>query len=107
MISFEDFSKVEIKVGTIVAAAPHPNADKLMVLQVSLGTETRQIVAGIRLHYTPEQLITRQIAIITNLEPIELRGVTSNGMVLAAKDSTGLLALLTPDKPVEPGCQAK
>jgi methionyl-tRNA synthetase len=102
MISIDEFRKVELKVATIKAAEPHPNADKLMVLQVDLGSEQRQICAGIRNHYAPEQLIGRQIVLVANLEPAKLRGLESQGMLLAASDE-GRVILLTPEKAVEPG----
>ena len=102
MISIDEFSKIELKVATIKAAEPHPNADKLMVLQVDLGSEQRQICAGIRNHYTPEQLIGRQIVVVANLEPAKLRGLESQGMLLAASDEERVI-LLTPEKAVEPG----
>jgi tRNA-binding protein len=102
MISIDEFRKVELKVATIKAAEPHPNADKLMVLQVDLGSEQRQICAGIRNHYAPEQLIGRQIVLVANLETAKLRGLESQGMLLAASDE-GRVILLTPEKAVEAG----
>jgi methionine--tRNA ligase beta chain len=102
MISIDEFRKVELKVATIKAAEPHPNADKLMVLQVDLGSEQRQICAGIRNHYEPEQLIGRQVVLVANLETAKLCGLESQGMLLAASDE-GRVILLTPEKAVEPG----
>ncbi|HXG50587.1 MAG TPA: methionine--tRNA ligase subunit beta [candidate division Zixibacteria bacterium] len=104
MISIEDFRKLELKIATVRSAAAHPNADKLMVLQVDLGSEQRQIVAGIRAHYAPEELVGRQIVVVTNLETAQLRGLESQGMLLAASDA-GRVVLLTPDKPVQPGAK--
>lgn len=95
-IKYEDFAKLDLRVGTILEAVDHPDADKLVVLQVDLGTEKRQIVAGIKKHYTCEQLVGFQIVVVANLEPRALRGVMSHGMLLAATDATGGLALLTP-----------
>ena len=83
-ITYDDFAKLELRVARVLEARPHPNADKLMLLQVSLGEETKQIVAGIRLHYTPEQLVGKNIVIVNNLAPAMLRGEASNGMLLAA-----------------------
>jgi methionyl-tRNA synthetase len=71
-------------VATVTAAEPHPNADRLLVLRVDLGGEQRQIVAGIRAHYPPETLVGRQVVVVANLEPAMLRGVESQGMLLAA-----------------------
>ncbi len=101
-MTIDEFRKIELKVATIKKVEPHPNADRLYIVEVDLGTETRQLVAGIRLHYTPEQLIGRQVAIVTNLEPATIRGVQSNGMLLAASDDQGL-SILTLDRPIAPG----
>ncbi len=104
MITIDQFRNVELKIATIKSAEPHPNADKLMVLQIDLGTEQRQILAGIRNHYTPEELIGRQIVVVANLEPAKLRGLESQGMLLAASDE-GRVIILTPDKAVQPGAK--
>ncbi len=104
MISIEQFRSVELKVATIKSAEPHPNADKLMVLRIDLGSEERQIVAGIRGHYTPEDLMGRQIVVVANLESAKLRGLESQGMLLAASDE-GRVVILTPEKRVEPGAK--
>jgi tRNA-binding protein len=102
MITIDDFRKVELKVATIKAAEPHPNADRLMVLQVDLGDEQRQICAGIRNHYTPDELIGKQIVVVANLETAKLRGMESQGMLLAASDD-GRVIILTPEKSVQSG----
>jgi methionine--tRNA ligase beta chain len=102
MISIEEFRKVELKVATIKSAEPHPNADRLVVLQVDLGSEQRQICAGIRNHYAPEELVGRQIVVVANLETAQLRGLESQGMLLAASDE-GRVIILTPEKPVAAG----
>jgi tRNA-binding protein len=104
MISIEDFRKVELKIATIKSAEPHPNADRLMVLQVDLGSEQRQICAGIRNHYTPEELIGKQIVVVANLETAKLRGLESQGMLLAASDE-GRVIIMTPEKPVQAGAK--
>jgi methionine--tRNA ligase beta chain len=106
-ITYEDFAKVELRVAKVLEARPHPNADKLMLLQVSVGEETKQIVAGIRLHYTPEQLVGKNIVIVNNLAPVLLRGEASNGMLLAATSGEKVV-LLTPDDPdCVPGAKVK
>ena len=105
-ISIDDFKKIELKVATIKSAEPHPNADKLMVLQIDLGTEQRQICAGIRSHYTPEELVGKQIVVVANLETAKLRGMESQGMLLAASDG-GQVIVMTPDKPVLAGAKVK
>jgi methionine--tRNA ligase beta chain len=102
MISIDDFRKIELKIATIKSAEPHPNADKLMVLQIDLGSEQRQICAGIRNQYTPEELVGKQIVVVANLETAKLRGLESQGMLLAASDD-GRVIILTPDKSVQAG----
>ncbi len=103
-ISIDTFRALELRVGTIRAAEPHPNADRLLVLRVDLGSEERQIVAGIRSHYDAAALVGRQVVVVANLEPARLRGVESQGMVLAATDSErDRVVLLRPDEPVPPG----
>ncbi len=104
VIAYDDFAKLDLRIATIVKAEPHPNADKLLVLQVDLGTEQRQIVAGIRAHYDPAALVGRQIVVVANLAPRMMRGLESNGMLLAASsaDHTQVI-LLTPERPIAPG----
>ncbi len=104
MISIDEFRKIEIKVATIKHAEPHPNADRLMVLKIDLGSEQRQLVAGIKGHYAAEDLIGRQIVVVANLEPAKLRGIESQGMLLAATDNDKIV-LLNPEKPVSPGAK--
>lgn len=106
MISIDDFRKVELKVATVKSAEAHPNADKLIVLQVDLGSEQRQICAGIRNHYTPEELVGKQVVVVANLETAKLRGLESQGMLLAASDD-GRVIILTPEKPVLAGTLVK
>ena len=106
MISIDDFRNVELKIATVKSAELHPNADKLMVLQIDLGAEQRQICAGIRNHYAPEDLVGKQIVVVANLETAKLRGLESQGMLLAASDE-GRVILLTPEKPVQAGAQVK
>lgn len=105
MITIEDFRKVELRVATVKSAEPHPNADRLMVLRVDLGDEERQICAGIRNHYAPEDLVGKQIVVVANLEPAKLRGFESQGMLLAASSAEGGVIVLTPDKPVQAGAK--
>ena len=106
-LTIDDFRRLDLRVATITAAAPHPNADRLLVLQIDLGAEQRQLVAGIRAHYEPAALVGRQIIVVANLEPARLRGVESQGMLLAASDTEGRLAIVTPEKPVAPGATVK
>ncbi len=104
MISIEDFLKVDLRVAVVKHAEPHPNADKLLVLKIDAGDglEDRQIVAGIRNHYKPEDLIGKRIVIVNNLAPAILRGVESQGMLLAAKDGDQL-TIITTEKDIKPG----
>lgn len=108
IIKYENFSAADIRIGNVMEAKPHPNADKLLILQVRFGEESRQIVAGIKQFYDPpEKLVGKQFTFVTNLEPRKVRGETSNGMILAASDGAGNLALLTPDKPIACGSQVR
>ena len=86
-IEYDDFAKLELRVATVLDCKPHANADKLLVLQIDLGGETRQICAGLRQHYQPEQLIGKQIVVVANLAPRQMRGEISQGMLLAATDA--------------------
>ena len=106
-ITIDDFLRVDLRVGTIRKAEPHPNADRLVVLSVDLGEETeRQLVAGIRAHYEPESLVGKQIVVVANLKPAKLRGVESRGMILAASDDSGV-HVLSPDAATAPGSRVK
>src|SRR6266403_5097926 len=104
MISIDEFRKLELKIATIKSAEPHPNADKLIVLQIDLGSEQRQICAGIRNHYAPEELVGKQIVVVANLETAKLRGLGGQGMLLAASDE-GRVIILTPEKSVLAGAK--
>jgi len=105
-ISFEDFKKIELKIATIESAEDHPNADRLYVLKVKVGEESKQIVAGIRAHYGKEELEGKQIVIVNNLEPVTLRGVESQGMLLATSNDE-VLSLLVPERPIADGAQIR
>ena len=105
-IAYEDFAKLELRVAKVLAAREHPNADKLLLLQVQVGAVEKQIVAGIRGHYEPQALVGRQIVIVNNLAPAMIRGEESNGMLLAASDAGGVV-LLRPDRDCEPGAGIK
>jgi tRNA-binding protein len=105
-ITYEDFAKIDLRVATVLAAREHPNADKLMLLQIKVGEVEKQIVAGIRGHYTAEQLVGRQIVVVDNLQEAMLRGEESQGMLLAASDAAGVV-LLRPDRDCESGATVK
>jgi methionine--tRNA ligase beta chain len=107
-ITYDDFAKLELRVATIVEAKVHPNADKLLVIQVDLGGERRQICAGIRAFYAPEQLVGKQVVVVANLEPKPLRGEISQGMLLAATDPTsGRVVIISPSENVTAGSVVK
>jgi methionyl-tRNA synthetase len=101
-ISFEEFKRLQLKVARIVSAEPAPNADKLLVLTVDLGSEERTLIAGVAQQYKPDDLIGKLVVVVANLEPARIRGIESNGMVLAAEDG-GELALIIPEKEMAPG----
>jgi len=105
-IGIEDFMKIQLKIGEIKACKQHPKADRLLVSQIDLGTETRQIVSGIAEHYEPEQLIGEKVIVVTNLKPVKLRGEVSEGMVLAAS-ADGKLTLPTVTKDLLNGAIVK
>jgi methionyl-tRNA synthetase len=106
-IEFNDWKKIDIRVGTIKKAEPHPNADKLMVLQVDIGeAKQRQVVAGIKNYYKPEELVGKRVVIFANLKPVNLRGSESNGMILAAVNNKDVV-LLTTDKTINNGAKVE
>lgn len=105
-ITIEEFRRLDLRVGTITAADAHPNADRLLVLRVDIGGEERQVVAGIRAHYPSETLRGRQVIVVANLAPAMLRGVESQGMVLAAADGDRVV-LLALEQPVAPGSSVR
>lgn len=107
LISIDDFAKVQLRVGRVFEAEPVEGSDKLLKLQVVIGEERRQIVAGIRASYSPEDLIGRQVVVVVNLKPAKLRGVESQGMLLAATDAEGGAILLQPDKEAPEGTKVR
>ena len=107
LITIDDFRKVELKLARVVAAEPVPKSNKLLKIQVEIGTEHRQVVAGIAQHYKPEDLVGKLIVVVVNLQPAKLMGQESQGMLLAASDSTGKLAVLTVNGELESGSGIK
>jgi len=97
MATYEEFKKIELKIAEIKEVIDHPNADRLYVLTIDLGDKTKQIVAGIKNSYTKEELVGRQIVVVDNLDPAVLRGVESQGMLLAASDEEGV-TIISPEK---------
>lgn len=106
MVTINDFKNFEIRVGTIKEVNEHPNADKLYVIKVDLGDKQKQLVAGIRTSYTKESLINKQVAVIDNMEPAVIRGVESQGMILAASDDSGIV-VLSLERQVKEGSKIK
>ncbi|CCZ10456.1 methionine--tRNA ligase [Odoribacter sp. CAG:788] len=106
-ITFEDFQKMDIRVGKIVAAEKVAKTKKLMKLTVDTGIDTRTVVSGIAEYYTPEEVIGRQVSILVNLEPKALKGIESQGMILMAEDAGGALSFVTPDKEIKPGSEIR
>lgn len=106
-IEIDAFAKIDLRVATIIAAEPHPNADRLLKLQVDLGSEQRQICAGIRQFADPADLVGKQIIVVANLKPRQMRGETSNGMLLAASamedDQLKDVILVSPSRPAPAG----
>lgn len=106
-ITYDDFAKLDLRVATVTAAEAHPNADRLLKLQVDLGGEQRQICAGVKAFYDPASLVGRQIVVVANLAPRTIRGEESNGMLLAASAMDGEalkdVVLLAPSKDVPAG----
>ena len=98
MTTFEDFSKMDMRVGTIVAAEKMPKAKKLLVLKIDTGIDTRTIVSGIAEHFAPEAIIGKQVTVLVNLAPRKLRGVESEGMILMTENSEGKLVFINPDE---------
>jgi methionyl-tRNA synthetase len=103
VIQYEDFAKLDLKIGTIISAEKVEKADKLLKLEVDLGSEKRIIVSGIALYYKPEDTIGKQVVVITNLAPRKMKGIESNGMVLTAEDSDGNLHFISPGQKINPG----
>jgi methionyl-tRNA synthetase len=102
-INFDDFSKIALKVGTIVSAEKVAKADKLLKLEVDMGNEVRTIVSGIALHFLPEQIIGQQVVVVANLAPRKMKGIESNGMILMAEDKSGKLYFVSPANLIDNG----
>jgi tRNA-binding protein len=105
-ITIADFAKIELRTAKVLEAKPHPNADKLLVLQVEIGDQRKQICAGIKQHYTPEELVGKTIIVVNNLQTAVLRGEESQGMLLAASDEKGVV-VLRPEREMASGCPVK
>ena len=106
-ITFDDFTKLDIRVGTVLECTKVPKADKLLQFRIDDGLEKRTIVSGIAQHYKPEELVGKQVCFIANLAPRKLKGIVSEGMILSAENWDGSLAVITPEKAVKPGSEVK
>jgi methionyl-tRNA synthetase len=106
-IAIDEFQRVDLRTAKVVAAEKVQGADKLLKLTVDIGTETRTIIAGIATRYAPESLVGKTIVVVANLKPAKLRGVVSQGMLLAASDASGQPFVLTTEEPVPPGLRVK
>ncbi len=104
-ITFEDWSKLQFQVGEIIACEAVKKSKKLLCSQVKIGSQVKQIVSGIKAHYTPEEMVGKKVMVLVNLKPAKLAGVLSEGMLLCAEDAEGNLALMTPEKPMPAGAE--
>jgi methionyl-tRNA synthetase len=102
-IIYDDFAKLDLRVGTIVSAEKIGKADKLLKLQIDLGFETRTIVSGIAQYFKPEEIISKQVVVVVNLAPRKMRGIESNGMILMAEDANGKLHFINPENSIDAG----
>jgi len=105
-VRYEDFAKLDLRVARVLEAREHPNASKLLLLKIRVGTVEKQIVAGIRGHYDPAALVGTQIVVVNNLEPAMIRGEESNGMLLAGSDDSGVV-LVRPERELAEGSKVK
>ena len=104
-ISYEDFDKLQFRVGKIISCEEVPKSKKLLCSQVRIGSETKQIVSGIKQHYSAEEMVGKKVLVLTNLKPAKLAGVLSEGMLLCAEDENGNLALMVPEKEMPAGAE--
>ena len=104
-ITFDDFSKLQFQVGEIIACEAVKKSKKLLCSQVKIGSQVRQIVSGIKAHYTPEQMVGKKVMVVTNLKPAKLAGILSEGMILCAEDEEGKLSLMVPEREMPAGAE--
>ena len=102
-IQYDDFAKMDFRVGTILQAEKVEKADKLLKLEIDLGFEKRTIVSGIALHFNPEEIVGKQVVVVANLAPRKMRGIESNGMILMAEDKSGKLHFIKPESVIDTG----
>ncbi len=106
-ITYDDFQKIDLRVARVLSAERVPKSTKLLKLQISVGAERRQVVAGIAQHYAPDDLVGKTVVVVFNLQPAKLMGQESQGMILAASDDSGKLAILTPAVEIADGSVVK
>lgn len=106
MVSYKEFQQLELRVAEILAVNLHPNADRLYVLDIKVGEEQKQIVAGIRTQYAASELVGKKVVVVNNLEPAAIRGVESRGMLLAANDGEKIV-VISPDRDIASGAQVR
>ena len=104
-ITYDDFAKLQFQVGVILSCEAVPKSKKLLCSQVKIGTKTRQIVSGIKAHYSPEEMVGKKVMVVTNLKPAKLAGLVSEGMILCAEDAEGNLSLMVPEKKMPAGAE--
>ena len=104
-ITYDDFAKLQFQVGEIIACEAVKKSKKLLCSQVKIGSQVKQIVSGIKAHYTPEEMVGKKVMVVVNLKPAKLAGILSEGMLLCAEDADGNLSLMTPEKPMTSGAE--
>jgi methionyl-tRNA synthetase len=106
-IQYDDFAKLDLRIGTILTAEKVEKADKLLKLEVEMGAEKRTIVSGIAQHFNPQDLLNKQVIVVANLAPRKMKGIESNGMILTAEDKDGKLRLVSPEEKVSSGSEVR
>ena len=104
-IEYEDFAKLQFQVGEIIACEAVAKSKKLLCSQVKIGSQVKQIVSGIKAHYSPEEMVGKKVMVVVNLKPAKLAGVLSEGMLLCAEDADGNLSLMVPEKKMPSGAE--
>ena len=104
-ISYDDFAAMQFQVGEIISCEAVPKSKKLLCSQVKIGSQVKQIVSGIKAHYSPEEMVGKKVMVLVNLKPAKLAGVMSEGMILCAEDAEGNLSLMVPEKKMPAGAE--
>ena len=104
-MTYDDFSKLQFQVGEIIACEEVKKSKKLLCSQVKIGSQVKQIVSGIKGHYTPDQMVGKKVMVVVNLKPAKLAGILSEGMLLCAEDAQGNLSLMVPEKEMPSGAE--